>query len=316
MPGARFFPDAQAQFRREPACAGAATATALVFRGEDKVDAAHELGRSSKRWCRGCSRRSQAAGVGEGDRVAAMLPNLPEAIALMLAVTSLGAILSSCSPDFGERGVLDRFGQIEPKMFIAVDGYWYNGKRISIAEKLRHIAAQSADARPRSSSFPISATRTRSQSNCRAASTLDAFLDAVRAEAAALRAAAVRSPDLHSLFVRHDRRAEMHRAWRRRHAAAASEGAPPALRRARGERLFYFTTLRLDDVELARLRARERRHADALRRLAVRAGARACCSTTRRTRKSRCSAPRRNISTPEKGGPGTGEDARSCRRCG
>ncbi len=50
----------------------------------------------------------------------------------MLAVTSLGAIWSSCSPDFGERGVLDRFGQIEPKVFIAVDGYWYNGKAIDL----------------------------------------------------------------------------------------------------------------------------------------------------------------------------------------
>ena len=80
-----------------------------------------------------------AAGVGQGDRVAAMLPNVPEAVALMLAVTSLGAIFSSCSPDFGERGVLDRFGQIEPKVFVSCDGYWYAGKRISIEDKLTAI---------------------------------------------------------------------------------------------------------------------------------------------------------------------------------
>jgi acetoacetyl-CoA synthetase len=80
--------------------------------------------------------------VGKGDRVAAMLPNLPESVALMLAVTSLGAIWSSCSPDFGERGVLDRFGQIEPKVFIAVDGYWYNGKAIDLAERLSAIVAK------------------------------------------------------------------------------------------------------------------------------------------------------------------------------
>ena len=72
----------------------------------------------------------RAEGVGAGDRVAAMLPNMPEAIAVMLAAASLGAIFSSCSPDFGERGVLDRFGQIEPKLFFAVDGYWYNGKAV------------------------------------------------------------------------------------------------------------------------------------------------------------------------------------------
>ena len=83
-----------------------------------------------------------ASGVGVGDRVAAMLPNIPEAIAAMLAATSIGAIWSSCSPDFGERGVLDRFGQIEPKLFITVDGYWYNGKPIRIADKLKSIVAQ------------------------------------------------------------------------------------------------------------------------------------------------------------------------------
>jgi acetoacetyl-CoA synthetase len=67
------------------------------------------------------------------------LPNLPEAVALMLAVTSLGAIFSSCSPDFGERGVVDRFGQIEPKFLFACDGYWYAGKRIEIGGKLKAI---------------------------------------------------------------------------------------------------------------------------------------------------------------------------------
>ena len=84
----------------------------------------------------------RAAGVGAGDRVAAMLPNMPEAIAVMLATASLGAIFSSCSPDFGERGVLDRFGQIEPKLFFAVDGYWYNGKAIDVADKVKAVAAK------------------------------------------------------------------------------------------------------------------------------------------------------------------------------
>ena len=64
----------------------------------------------------------------------------------MLAATSLGAMWSSCSPDFGERGVLDRFGQIEPKVFIACDGYWYAGKRIDIGEKLAEIVAAAATA--------------------------------------------------------------------------------------------------------------------------------------------------------------------------
>ena len=81
----------------------------------------------------------QASGVQKGDRVAAMLPNMPEAVIGMLATSSLGAVWSSCSPDFGEGGGIDRFGQIEPKVFIAVDGYWYNGKQIEIADKLAGI---------------------------------------------------------------------------------------------------------------------------------------------------------------------------------
>ena len=70
----------------------------------------------------------EALGIGQGDRVAAFVPNCPEAIIAMLATTSLGAIWSSCSPDFGASGVIDRFGQIEPRVLFAADGYYYNGK--------------------------------------------------------------------------------------------------------------------------------------------------------------------------------------------
>ena len=68
-----------------------------------------------------------------------MMPNMPETIALMLATASIGAIWSSCSPDFGEQGVLDRFGQIEPKLFIACDGYWYNGKLQDVSAKVQAV---------------------------------------------------------------------------------------------------------------------------------------------------------------------------------
>eukprot|EP01035_Chromulina_nebulosa_P010726 gene10726-14391_t len=71
-----------------------------------------------------------------------MLPNVPEAIACMLAATSLGAIWSSCSPDFGSQGVLDRFAQITPTLFIAADGYQYSGKTFSIGDKVAVIAAE------------------------------------------------------------------------------------------------------------------------------------------------------------------------------
>jgi acetoacetyl-CoA synthetase len=80
-----------------------------------------------------------ADGVAAGDRVAGYLPNLPEAVIAMLAAASLGAVWSSCSPDFGANGVFDRFGQIEPRVLIAADGYWYAGKRIDIMPRVREI---------------------------------------------------------------------------------------------------------------------------------------------------------------------------------
>ncbi|HEY8267437.1 MAG TPA: acetoacetate--CoA ligase [Xanthobacteraceae bacterium] len=138
MPGARFFPDAKLNFA-ENLLRRRDDATALVFRGEDKAERHMSFAELEVLVSR-LQQALAAAGVGVGDRVAAMLPNMPEAIALMLATTSIGAIFSSCSPDFGERGVLDRFGQIEPKVFFVCDGYWYNGKRVAITEKLQHIA--------------------------------------------------------------------------------------------------------------------------------------------------------------------------------
>jgi acetoacetyl-CoA synthetase len=145
MPGAKFLPDARLNFA-ENLLVRPGGGEAIVFRGEDKAAA-----RLTWTELTGLVSRMQqalrAAGVGVGDRVAAMLPNGPEAVALVLATTSIGAIWSSCSPDFGERGVLDRFGQIEPKLFVAVDGYWYNGKAIRLLERLRRIVDQLSSAR-------------------------------------------------------------------------------------------------------------------------------------------------------------------------
>lgn len=83
----------------------------------------------------------RSLGISPGDRVAAWMPNVPETIIAMLAAASIGAIFSSCSPDFGMVGALDRFGQIEPKLLIACDGYFYNGKRIEITDKVSNVTA-------------------------------------------------------------------------------------------------------------------------------------------------------------------------------
>ncbi|WP_026060567.1 acetoacetate--CoA ligase [Pseudaminobacter salicylatoxidans] len=138
MPGARFFPDACLNFA-ENLLKTTGAADAIVFRGEDKVER-----RLSWDELRALVSRLQqlfrSLGVRQGDRIAAMMPNMPEAVAAMLAASSIGAVWSSCSPDFGEQGVLDRFGQIEPVVFIAPDGYFYNGKEIDVAGKIAAVA--------------------------------------------------------------------------------------------------------------------------------------------------------------------------------
>ena len=84
----------------------------------------------------------RARGIGKGDRVAAYLPNVAETIVAMLGTSSIGAVWSSCSPDFGFQGALDRFGQIAPKLLISTDGYWYNEKVFKVEETATQLAQQ------------------------------------------------------------------------------------------------------------------------------------------------------------------------------
>ncbi len=139
MPGAQFFPDATLNFAQN-LLRRSGPDEAIVFRGEDKVlrrwswDDLHAMTSRIRQLL-------EAHGVKEGDRVAAMMPNMPETVAAMLAAASIGAVWSSCSPDFGVQGVLDRFGQIEPLIFIAPDGYWYAGKQNDVSAKVKDIVA-------------------------------------------------------------------------------------------------------------------------------------------------------------------------------
>ena len=136
MPGARWFPEARLNFA-ENLLRRRDEAPALIFRGEDRVRAAAQLRGASRLQVSRLAQALRAWGVAPGDRVAGFLPNLPEAVVAMLAATSLGAIWSSCSPDFGVRGVLDRFGQIEPKVLFTADGYFYNG---AVHDSLARVA--------------------------------------------------------------------------------------------------------------------------------------------------------------------------------
>jgi acetoacetyl-CoA synthetase len=101
-----------------------------------------ELRREVARW----QAALRAEGVGVGDRVAGFLPNIPETVIAMLAATSLGAVWSSCSPDFGEQAVLDRFGQIRPRVLVAAAGYRYAGKIIDLRDRVARIVAGLPDA--------------------------------------------------------------------------------------------------------------------------------------------------------------------------
>jgi acetoacetyl-CoA synthetase len=140
MPGARFFPDARLNFA-ENLLRKDGAGTALVFWGEDKVKRRMSWSELNAEVAR-MAAALREAGVGAGDRVGAILPNMPEAIVGVLAAASIGAVWSSCSPDFGAQGVLDRLSQIEPKVLIACDGYYYGGKTIDIADKLAQIVAK------------------------------------------------------------------------------------------------------------------------------------------------------------------------------
>ena len=140
MPGARFFPDARLNYAENLLRRNDET-DALVFRGEDKVQRRMSWARLNQDVAR-LHRALAAAGIKAGDRVAAIVPNMPEAIVCFLAASSLGAIWSSCSPDFGERGILDRFGQIAPRVLITCDGYYYGGKTIRMADKAANVLKQ------------------------------------------------------------------------------------------------------------------------------------------------------------------------------
>jgi acetoacetyl-CoA synthetase len=139
MPGARFFPDARLNFA-ENLLRRRDDGDAIVFWGEDKVRRRLSFGELHDAVSR-TAQALEACGVKAGDRVAAFMPNMPETVIAMLATASLGATFTSCSPDFGQQGVLDRFGQVEPAVLFACDGYWYNAKAVDTLPRIAMIAA-------------------------------------------------------------------------------------------------------------------------------------------------------------------------------
>ena len=140
MPGAKWFTESRLNFA-ENLLRYRDDQVALIFRGEDVV-------RRSLRYSELYSAVAKVAeslrktGVVPGDRVVGYMPNMPESIIAMLAATSLGAVWSSCSPDFGVKGVLDRFGQTRPKVLFTADGYFFKGKKIDSLARIAGIAGE------------------------------------------------------------------------------------------------------------------------------------------------------------------------------
>jgi acetoacetyl-CoA synthetase len=137
MPGTRWFPEARLNFAENLLRRRDAT-PALIFRGEHGAERQLSWAELQDAVARFAAALRES-GVGPGDRVAAVLPNAPETVVAALAAASVGAIWSSCSPDFGAAGVLDRFGQIAPKLLLVCDGYAYGGKRFDVREKAAEV---------------------------------------------------------------------------------------------------------------------------------------------------------------------------------
>ncbi|MBT8406579.1 MAG: AMP-binding protein, partial [Deltaproteobacteria bacterium] len=140
LPGARWFQGARLNFA-ENLLRYRDDRIALSFRGEDRPTVSITYGELYQQVAR-LAKSLRDVGIQPEDRIAGFMPNMIESVIAMLAATSIGATWSSCSPDFGIKGVLDRFGQIEPRILFTADGYFYNGKAFDSLDRISHITKQ------------------------------------------------------------------------------------------------------------------------------------------------------------------------------
>jgi acetoacetyl-CoA synthetase len=140
LPGAQFFPDAQLNYA-ENLLRRRDENPAIFFRAEDQIEC-QLTWRELYDQVSCLAQAMQNSGIQPGDCVAGYLPNMPEAVIACLATASLGAVWTSCSPDFGVQGVLDRFSQAKPRMIFTADGYYYQGKAFDSLERMKHVTAK------------------------------------------------------------------------------------------------------------------------------------------------------------------------------
>ncbi len=231
MPGAEWFPGTRLNYAEYLLGQARAGETAVVHATESRALAELSWDELRDQVAR-CAAGLRRLGVGKGDRVAAYMPNTPETLVAFLACASIGAIWSSCAPEFGTPTVVDRFRQIEPKLLLAIEGYRYGGKDFD---------RRAARRRDRGGDPVARAHRDGPERLGRAAR---------GARGARVRAGGLRPPALGALLVRHHRPAEGDRAGPRRHPARAPEEGASAHRPVAGRPLLLVHHHRLDDVEL------------------------------------------------------------------
>ncbi len=228
MPGAEWFPGARLNYAGHILARERPEATALISVREGEPPRRMSWAALGDQ-VRILATQMRRMGVRPGDRVAAVLPNAPHAAIAMLATTSIGAIWSCCGPDFGTKGVLERFKQLAPKIFFYVDAYQYGGKRYERSAELREVLAglhtvEQAIYVPYDAGATDAACRPRAQlgrSHGPAARGARGFC---------LRAGRVRSSAVDPVLLRNDRAAEAHRSGTWRHSARTSEASALQLR--------------------------------------------------------------------------------------
>ena len=263
-PGAHYFPDARLNFA-ENLLRRSGSADAIVFgneRGRQRTWSFDQL----RAEVAGFAGALRAIGVRPGDRIAGFLPNLPETIAAALGAASIGAVWSSCSPDFGAQGVLDRFGQITPRVLVTADGYFYGGKTFDSVSRVATVL-EGLPTVERTVVVPY--TGCSSLVPLRNADTWDAFVAPHRQAPLAFEPL----PFNHPLYILYSSgttgvpKCIVHGAGGTLHSAP--QRAPAPLRHPGGRSRLLLHDVRLDDVELARVGAGLRCDPAAVRRIAV-----------------------------------------------
>ena len=289
MPGARWFSGAKLNFA-ENLLWRLDDSPALVFRGENGARRSLSYRQLAVQVAR-LSDALRGAGVRTGDRIAACLPNIPETVVAMLATTSIGAIWSSCSPDFGVHAVVERFAQIRPKVIFAADGYSYNGRWIDVTVKVAEVLSRlpevgSVIAVPyHAGSIPVP---------WKGAILYGDFI----AEQTNTTPRFTQLPFDHPLYILY---------------SSGTTGPPKCIVHGAGgtllqhfkelvlhtdlkdsDTIFLFHDLRMDDVELAGLKPGGRGNADPVRRVPWCSLSPSRCSTSQRKKRSAYSAPVRD----------------------